>query len=236
MSLENANYISQLVLTNPTPTDPKSQGDDHLRLIKKATQQSFPNVDGPVILTPDQFNALPGQVAAIPAPSNANPIAIGNAAPGTSGLFSRSDHVHGPQTSNYYSGQVLQAFSSNDVGGNCNGSSYIPVTGTISFTPRSAASILMIDCSFDMASAYIAANNTQTIFQFFKNAVGIGPEHIVMIAGNTGGYSFTGRQHIRFRIAPGSIAQIGFYLAARLANAGTQSTISNVEWLFMEIA
>lgn len=34
MGLETATKISELVATNPIGTDPKSQGDDHLRLIK----------------------------------------------------------------------------------------------------------------------------------------------------------------------------------------------------------
>ncbi len=43
MSLESATYINDLVTTNPTATDPKAQGDDHLRLIKAAAKASFPN-------------------------------------------------------------------------------------------------------------------------------------------------------------------------------------------------
>jgi len=45
MGLESADYIDELVITNPTATDPVSQGDDQLRLIKKAVKQSFPSVD-----------------------------------------------------------------------------------------------------------------------------------------------------------------------------------------------
>jgi hypothetical protein len=45
MALESANYIDELVITNPTATDPVSQGDDQLRLIKKVVKQSFPSVD-----------------------------------------------------------------------------------------------------------------------------------------------------------------------------------------------
>ena len=45
MGLETATYISQLVDTNPTASDPVSQGDDQLRLIKKVVKQSFPSVD-----------------------------------------------------------------------------------------------------------------------------------------------------------------------------------------------
>ncbi len=45
MALETANYIDELVITNPTASDPVSQGDDQLRLIKKVVKQSFPSVD-----------------------------------------------------------------------------------------------------------------------------------------------------------------------------------------------
>jgi hypothetical protein len=34
MALESATYATQLVTTNPQSTDPRSQGDDHLRMIK----------------------------------------------------------------------------------------------------------------------------------------------------------------------------------------------------------
>jgi microcystin-dependent protein len=43
MALETANFISQLVATNPPQTDLKRQGDDQLRLIKIAVQGSFPD-------------------------------------------------------------------------------------------------------------------------------------------------------------------------------------------------
>jgi len=45
MALEVANYIDELVITNPTASDPVSQGDDQLQLIKKVVKQSFPAVD-----------------------------------------------------------------------------------------------------------------------------------------------------------------------------------------------
>lgn len=45
MSLESASFITQLVATNPVgASDPKSQGDDHLRLLKAVLQGSFPNI------------------------------------------------------------------------------------------------------------------------------------------------------------------------------------------------
>ena len=76
MALESATYISELTITNPVgATDPKSQGDDHLRLIKKVIKNSFGNFAGTagvpksVTLTEDQINdaALKAATATISA-------------------------------------------------------------------------------------------------------------------------------------------------------------------------
>lgn len=50
MGLETGTYISDLVATNPTATDPKSAGDDHIRLVKAALIASFPGFDGSVVV------------------------------------------------------------------------------------------------------------------------------------------------------------------------------------------
>ena len=42
MGIETGNYISALVRTNPLSSDPVSEGDDHLQLIKKILQKTFP--------------------------------------------------------------------------------------------------------------------------------------------------------------------------------------------------
>lgn len=42
MGLETGSFVSDLVTTNPPSSDPRAQGDDHLRLIKVALQGSFP--------------------------------------------------------------------------------------------------------------------------------------------------------------------------------------------------
>lgn len=60
MSLESGTYISDLVATNPTSTDPKSEGDNHLRLIKSTIKTTFPNINGAVNATPAQLNTLVG--------------------------------------------------------------------------------------------------------------------------------------------------------------------------------
>lgn len=65
MGLESATFINQLVTSNPTGSDGKSQGDDHLRLIKQVLQNSFPNITGAVTMTQAQLNTLgqPGVLA-----------------------------------------------------------------------------------------------------------------------------------------------------------------------------
>ena len=63
MGLESASFIPELNATNPIgASDLKSQGDDHLRLIKKAVLGSFPSFVGTagtpksISLTEDQLN------------------------------------------------------------------------------------------------------------------------------------------------------------------------------------
>lgn len=58
MGLEAVTFISDLVITNPVgATDPKSQGDDHIRNIKKALKNTFPSFVGVAVsLTEAQIN------------------------------------------------------------------------------------------------------------------------------------------------------------------------------------
>jgi hypothetical protein len=58
MSLEIVSHITDLNLSNPPGSDPKSQGDDHIRNIKKALLTDFPNINGVVNATVAQLNAL----------------------------------------------------------------------------------------------------------------------------------------------------------------------------------
>jgi hypothetical protein len=70
MALETATYISELTNTNPTGADPKSQGDDHLRLVKKVILNSFGGFVGTgaspksITLTEDQINDCAQKAAA----------------------------------------------------------------------------------------------------------------------------------------------------------------------------
>lgn len=57
MGLETGTYISDLNASNPVgASDPKSQGDDHLRLIKSVILATFPSIAGAVTLDHDEIN------------------------------------------------------------------------------------------------------------------------------------------------------------------------------------
>jgi hypothetical protein len=59
MGLEVATYIHQLNPANPVgAVDPKSQGDDHFRLIKSTLQATFPNITDAVTVTHTQLNTV----------------------------------------------------------------------------------------------------------------------------------------------------------------------------------
>ena len=62
MGLETATYISQLTATNPTSSDPVSQGDDHLRLIKSVLQSQFTTLGAAAVTTTAaELNLLDGK-------------------------------------------------------------------------------------------------------------------------------------------------------------------------------
>jgi hypothetical protein len=65
VGLETGTYISDLVVTNPTGSDGKDKGDDHLRLLKSTIKATFPNVNGAVNPTPTEFNYLVGVTSLI---------------------------------------------------------------------------------------------------------------------------------------------------------------------------
>jgi len=64
MGLEAATYIHQLDPNNPVGgADPKSQGDDHIKLTKLTLQNTFPNVEGEVTSSHAELNILDGVTA-----------------------------------------------------------------------------------------------------------------------------------------------------------------------------
>lgn len=60
MGLESATYINQLVTAWPLGTDQIRYGAHHLRLIKLSLQNTFPDIDGAVVLTKEELNQFQG--------------------------------------------------------------------------------------------------------------------------------------------------------------------------------
>lgn len=61
MTIETATYISQLDATYPASGDAKSEGDNHLRLIKSAVKATWPNLTAtPVTPTSADLNTIAG--------------------------------------------------------------------------------------------------------------------------------------------------------------------------------
>lgn len=83
MALETGTYISDLVATNPTSTDPKSAGDDHLRLVKSTVKATFPNISGAVTPTHTELNYVGGVTSAIQTQINTKGAIAGQAWTGT---------------------------------------------------------------------------------------------------------------------------------------------------------
>lgn len=58
MAIESVGYISSLNPDWPMPSESPTGIDDHARLIKQSLQNTFPNLDAEVTLTPDEMNGL----------------------------------------------------------------------------------------------------------------------------------------------------------------------------------
>lgn len=56
MTIESGTYISDLNASNPGASDLKSEGDDHIRLIKSFIKATFPNITGAVTVTQGTLN------------------------------------------------------------------------------------------------------------------------------------------------------------------------------------
>ena len=58
MTVESVTHINDLDVNNPAGGDSISEGDNHIRNIKKAIKNTFPNVDEAVTATASDINKL----------------------------------------------------------------------------------------------------------------------------------------------------------------------------------
>jgi hypothetical protein len=75
MTVESATYINTLNATYPASGDAKSEGDDHIRLIKSVLKATFPNIDAAVTATDNLLNTT---ALALTGGTMAGDIAMGN--------------------------------------------------------------------------------------------------------------------------------------------------------------
>lgn len=61
MGLESATYIHELDANNPVgASDPRAQGDDHIRMVKNTLQNTLSNIEGEVTASHTELNYLTG--------------------------------------------------------------------------------------------------------------------------------------------------------------------------------
>ena len=65
MSLDSANYPSELSINDPPSSDPVGQSDDHIRTVKRALNQGFPNVAGEVSGSDVELSYVTGVTSSI---------------------------------------------------------------------------------------------------------------------------------------------------------------------------
>lgn len=71
--IENATTLNQLNVNNPDGSlDPKSQGDNHIRLLKQVLLNTFPSITGVVSVSHAEINFLQGVTTAVQAAQHKN--------------------------------------------------------------------------------------------------------------------------------------------------------------------
>lgn len=65
MTVETVSYISDLNTALPASGDSAAEGDDHIRNIKVALKQTFPNINAAMTATDEILNGLDGRVTAL---------------------------------------------------------------------------------------------------------------------------------------------------------------------------
>lgn len=96
MTVETASYISQFDTTLPTASDPKSEGDNHLRLVKSVLKTQFPNF-GTAAMTAShtELNYMVGVTSSVQNQLNARALKAGDTYTGAHN-FTGASSVTGP--------------------------------------------------------------------------------------------------------------------------------------------
>ncbi|QDP52900.1 MAG: putative baseplate wedge protein [Prokaryotic dsDNA virus sp.] len=132
MALETSTYINGLVATNPTASDPVSEGDDHIRLLKSTIKATFPNVTGATTATHTEMSLLTTATDANTASQLVKRDSSGNFSAGTitattlAGTLSTAAQTNVTSVGALDGGSITSNFGAID-----NGSSNITTTGDL---------------------------------------------------------------------------------------------------------
>lgn len=148
MALETGTYINSLNPANPAGTDPRAQGDDHIRLLKSTIKNTFPNINSAVTVTDEQLNSIAGSgvlcfpgmivmwsgtVATIPAGwklcNGVGTISTGAAVPNLVGKFIVGSATDSGSTYDIGDTGGAANFTYSGVTGDSNPAFTIPITG-----------------------------------------------------------------------------------------------------------
>jgi hypothetical protein len=147
MALEVGTFISDLIATNPTSTDPKAEGDDHIRLLKSTVKATFPNVTGSVLPTHTELNFVDGVTSAIQTQLNGKAPLNSPALTGTPTAPTASPGDSSTQIATT-AFVVSQAFSSALPGQTGNAGRFLGTNGTIASWENAVSSVAMSVPSF----------------------------------------------------------------------------------------
>lgn len=98
-------FVDDFIKTNPTGTDPKNQGDDHIRGIKNVLLNQFPNLTAAVTSDATELNLLDGRSMA------SSGLVIDNFPTGTAMLFPQAAAPVGWTQSVTYDNHMLRVIA-----------------------------------------------------------------------------------------------------------------------------
>lgn len=222
MALETATYISQLNTANPLGSDPIASGDDHIRLIKSAIKNTFPNVNGAVTVTDEDLNTIPDLATTTYVDEEIAAIA---------GSISQTGRI--VQIVNSVTATGVESFSD----------SYVPTGHTAIITPQSAANqiLVIVSTGFAQTNAY-AGNASNAFWTLYRNSTNLGTTsgHLAMANVNTinSQSNYYGSMSYTLLDSPNTTSAVTYQSYVRRsgnASAG-YNTLQNARIILLEIA
>jgi hypothetical protein len=138
----------------------------------------------------------------------------------------------------YVAGQVLQVVTATDAGTTTSSTSHANLNASsVPITPKSAASSLLVECSFYGGIGSLAATNTSGTFQIYDatNAVLVGSAGVIIASSGAGGTGSQAPCSIRAIVANAVLTARSFTLRGFTSNASAAAFAYNHVWSITEI-